>query len=322
MKNFLKCLVFLALGIVIIWLAGPSLLRSQGEMADPRSEVHAAELDGVIFVTGGIGFFRTLKSCAAFDVASKETAPCPNLPRSLHHVAMASGEGRIFASGGYSSLPFNIDTEGALFALDPTEPNARWIEIAPLPEPLGQHAMFYHSGSLWLVGGESKGETTNALMRFDLAEAVWEEMTPMPTPRHSHAIAFEDGKLFVTGGRSNILGNQSRIVESYDVATDSWETLPDAPYDLAGHGAAVMDGRLHIFGGENLDTGTVFQRHLTLDLSDQGAGWKEAKPMAFARHGFATARAGEHAWIIGGGKRAGLRTPWSVTASVFAVSLR
>ena len=322
MKSCLKGLVVLALGIFLVWLAGPSQLRSQGDMADPRSEVHAAELNGVIFVTGGIGFFRTLNSCAAFDAAKEEITPCPNLPRSLHHVAMASGEGQVFASGGYSSLPFNIDTDGAIFALKPSSPNAQWIEIARLPQPLGQHAMFYHSGSLWLVGGDRRGETTNALLRYDLEGENWEKMAHMPTPRHSHAIAFDDGKLFVTGGRSNALGNQSRIVEAYDVASGSWETLPDLPFDLAGHGAAITDERLHVFGGESLDAGTVFQRHVTLDLTDHDAGWKDAEPMTFARHGFATAKVGEVAWILGGGKRAGLRTPWSVTGSVFPLPLR
>jgi len=316
--------LFVALFVVVVaaWFIGPSLLRSEEDMLHPRSEIHAAKLDGVIYVAGGIGFFRTLKSCSSFDTSTMRFSHCPDLPRHLHHVAMAAGERRIFASGGYSSLPFTLDTEGAIFALEPSRVGSQWTEIARLPEPLGQHAMAYYSGAVWLVGGDKGGEATGSLLRFDLTEGEWQEMAPMRSPRHSHAIAIEDRSLFVTGGRSKTLGSQSRVVEVYDFDSNSWSSLPDAPFDLGGHGAATFDGNLHVFGGEDLSTGTVFTRHAAIDLTNLEAGWREEKSIAFPRHGFATARIGDTAWIIGGGKRAGLRTPWSVTATAFPLPLR
>jgi len=310
------CVLFLA-----SWLAGPWFLRLSGDMIEPRSEVHAAEIEGVIYVAGGIGFFRTLKSCAAFDTESHQFNECPDLPRSLHHVAMAAGNGVVFASGGYSSLPFVQDEEGALFALSPESEPGNWRELAALPHPLGQHAMVFHENALWLVGGESGGTTTGEFWRYDLASGEWEARAPMPTARHSHAVALEDGHLFVTGGRSEVLGSSSTVIEVYDFASDQWRPLPDAPFALGGHGAAVFEGRLHVFGGENIETGQVVADHASLDWGNPDAGWRNETPVAHPRHGFATARVGNTAWIIAGGKRAGLRTPWSVTGGALPLTL-
>lgn len=307
------------------WLVGPSLMTGAGDMSEPRSEVHAAQLDGVLYVAGGIGFHRTLSSCAAFEVASKTFSDCPQLPRTLHHVGMAAGEfegeGQVFASGGYSSLPFNQDPDGALFAFSPSDETPQWRELSRLPEPLGQHAMFYREGTLWLIGGQSGDRTLGTIRTYDLASGEWGEVAPMPTPRHSHAFALSEDKLYVTGGRSDTLGPHATVVEAYDFASNSWASLPDAPFPLAGHGASVFEGRLHVFGGEDVTTSEVFTRHVSMDLADPSSGWREETSMSAGRHGFATWRVGDTAWILGGGELAGWKTLGSVTGTAFALKL-
>ena len=315
--------LFVLLGVMALigWWIGPYFLREDGDMAEPRSEVHAAELDGKIYVAGGIGFFRTLKSCAVFDTINEAFSDCPDLPRNLHHVAMAAGRGEVFASGGYSSLPFVADADAALFAHDPSDTASGWRIVSPLPHPLGQHAMVFHDGAVWLVGGETGGSSIASLWRYDLDTGTWDERSAMPTPRHSHAVAVDNGRLFVTGGRSAILGSASTVVEAYTFATDEWEVLPEAPFALGGHGAAVYAGRLHVFGGEELSNGIVVADHASLDLAQPEAGWRDGIPVAQPRHGFATAVVGDSAWIIAGGKRAGWRTLWSVTGGAQPLSL-
>lgn len=307
--------------ILVTRFAGPELLREHGDMNEPRSEVHAAELDGTIYVAGGIGFFRTLKSCAAFDTESATFSPCPDLPRSLHHVAMTAGGGRVFASGGYTSLPFILDEDGALFAFSPDDAEPSWRLIAALPNPVGQHAMVFYDNAVWIVGGEERSGAVGSLWRYDVRNGEWEERAPMPTARHSHAVAIQDGKLFVTGGRSEALGSASTIVEVYDFSSDQWQTLPDAPFRLGGHGAAAFAGRLHVFGGEDIGAGIVVADHASIDIENPEAGWRTETPVSQPRHGFARARVGETIWIIAGGKRAGLRTPWSVTGGAQQLTL-
>ena len=321
MSKLLVIAASIVVPLSLAWATGPELLRSKGDMAEPRSEVHAAELDGTIYVAGGIGFSRTLDSCAAFNVAERSFSECPDLPRTLHHVGMAAGEGHVFASGGYESLPFNQDPDGALFEFSPSDAEPEWQELSRLPEPLGQHAMFYREGKLWLIGGQSGDRTLGTIRTYDLASGEWGEAAPMPTPRHSHAYALSDDKLYVTGGRSDTLGPFARVIEVYDFASDSWESLPDAPFPLAGHGAAVFNGRLHVFGGEDVTTDEVFTRHVSMDLADPSSGWREETPMSEGRHGFAIWRVGDTAWILGGGELAGWKTLTSVTGTAFPLKL-
>jgi len=181
--------------------------------------------------------------------------------------------------------------------------------------------MFYREGKLWLMGGQSGDRTLGTIRTYDLASGEWDEVTPMPTPRHSHAFAFDDDKLYVTGGRSDTLGPHATVIEVYDFASDRWESLPDAPFPLAGHGAAVFEGRLHIYGGEDLTTSEVFTRHVSMDLADPSSGWREEVPMSAGRHGFATWRVGDTAWVLGGGELAGWKTLTSVTGTAFPLKL-
>ena len=321
MKKFLSWVCAIAALLVLGWLAGPRLLVADGDLAEPRSEVYAAELDGSIYTVGGIGFFRTLDSCARFDTAERIWHDCPNLPRALHHVAMAAendvaGGGRVFASGGYSQLPFEIDTAGAVFVLEPGAD--AWREFARLPHPLGQHTMAYHGGALWLVGGDKSGETVADLWRLDLASGAWQQMAPMAIARHSHAATQDSEALYVSGGRSAALGTQSQSVERYDFATNSWTRLPDLPEPLAGHGMAIIGGTLHSFGGENLDEGTVHDRHDVLDLAS--GVWRAGPPLPEGRHGFASAEVDGVIWVLAGGRWHGMWTPLSVSGTALPVS--
>ncbi|MEL7189047.1 MAG: kelch repeat-containing protein [Pseudomonadota bacterium] len=315
MRIAILTMVAIAFLAGVVWWLAPTFMVGDNDMSEPRSEIHAATHDGTIYTAGGIGFFRTLKSCEAYDTRASEWRECPDLPRSLHHVAMAASGTRIFASGGYSSLPFNADPDAALFALDPADHGAGWQELAKLPTTLGQHAMVFRDDGLFLIGGESGGETVATSHHYNLSTSEWSLKSPMPTPRHSHAVAMDDARLYVTGGRSPSLGDASTVVEAYDFAKDTWSVLPHAPFELGGHGAAVVDGRLHVFGGESLDSGTVLADHYSLNLADWDEGWREEPKVPQPRHGFATAAVGARIYILGGGARAGLNTPWSVTGT-------
>jgi len=281
-------------------------------MAHSRSEIHAAVLDDKIYVAGGIGLFRVLDSCESFHIQSKSWADCAPLPRPLHHVAMAADNKSIFASGGYIALPFELDEEASLFALDPSK--GGWKELSKLPHPIGQHAMIHKGGKLYLIGGQNGSKDLATLWSYDLSAKQWTALTPMPTARHSHAIAVSDQKLYVSGGRSAALGSEIAIVEVYDFNSDSWKTLPKMPHGRGGHGSFVRAGKLHVFGGESLSQGKVLASHDILDL--QSATWTTGPELALPRHGFAVGDNGTGGvTILGGGAYPGLQTIYSVTGT-------
>ncbi len=281
-------------------------------MANARSEIHAATLDGRIYIAGGIGLFRVLDSCENFNIQTNSWADCAPLPRPLHHVAMAADNNSIFASGGYIALPFEQDEDASMFALDPAADS--WTELAKAPHPIGQHAMVHNDGKLYLVGGQNGSEDLATLWSYNISAKQWIELAPMPTARHSHAIAVSDEKLYVSGGRSAALGSEITIVEVYDFNNNSWETLPEMPKGRGGHGSFVRAGKLHVFGGESLSQGKVLASHDILDL--QSATWTTGPDMALPRHGFAVGDDGTGGvTILGGGAHPGLQTIYSVTGT-------
>ena len=282
-------------------------------MQQARSEIHAAALDGKIYVAGGIGLLHVLDSCEVFDPENAGWQRCGALPRPLHHVAMAADNEHVYASGGYIALPFKQDLDAALFAMTPA--TGKWTERARLPHPIGQHAMVHHEGKLYLIGGQNGSKDLATIWTYDIASGDWSESAPMPTPRHSHAIAVAGGKLYVSGGRSAALGTEINIVEMYDFADNKWETLPPLPTGRGGHGSFVRNGKLHVFGGESLSNSSVLASHDILDL--ETLKWSTGTPMTKPRHGFAVGDdpARPDVYAIGGGAQPGIQTIYSVTGT-------
>lgn len=317
-----KILVVLLLLVLLVVGAGALTRQAMGwndGMAQARSEIHATTLDGKLYIAGGIGLFRVLDSCEVLDLTMDIWEGCGKLPRPLHHVAMASDATYVYASGGYISLPFNADPEPGLFRLNPE--SGEWMEISKLPHPIGQHAMTYFDGALYLIGGQDSGRDLDTVWRYDIGADRWDTMAPMPTARHSHAIARSGPKLYVTGGRSAELGTEIRLIEIFDLAENRWENGPDMPIGRGGHGAAVAAGRLHILGGESLTEGRLLPEHDILDLAN--GNWTAGPEMIQPRHGFAIGEsAGQGGLtIIGGGARVGIETIYSVTGTVQRVGL-
>lgn len=319
MKKFLLVVILLLLLVIGAGTITRQVMGWNAGMSQPRSEIHATTFEGKIYIAGGIGLFRVLDSCEALDLAMNIWSDCGRLPRSLHHVAMASDDTHVFASGGYVALPFKADPEPGLFRLDPA--SGKWTEISKLPHPIGQHAMTYFDGALFLVGGQDDGQDLDTVWRYDIAADRWDAMTPMPTARHSHAIARDGSKLYVTGGRSAALGTEIRLVEIYDLAENRWEGGPDMPTGRGGHGAVVASGRLHVLGGESLSEGRVLPDQDVLDLAT--GIWTGGPEMGQPRHGFAIGETVGQGGItiIGGGARPGLETIYSVTGTVQRVGL-
>ena len=124
-------------------------------------------------MTGGISFFHITAQTEVYDVRRDEWTTVAPLPRRLHHVALAACDGRIFASGGYTTLAFGHDEEATLWQYEAL--TDRWITEAALPHPLGEHAMACLNQQLYLVGGREQAGVTAAIWAYDLAKRSWSQ---------------------------------------------------------------------------------------------------------------------------------------------------
>lgn len=322
MSIAVRILLRFALGAGLIVLALVLLRLAfgwNGELDHARSEIYAAQLGDHAYVAGGIGLFRTLSSCEKINFDTLEASACAPLPRAVHHVALASDGRYLYASGGYTALPFEPDQDPALWRYDPV--GDAWTRIDDLPETLGQHTMHHRDGKLYLLGGRSGLAERADLKVFDIATDEWSKLDPMPTPRSSHAATIHDSSLYVSGGRNDARGSALTDVLRYDFALDRWERLPDMPAGRAGHGMVAMNGSLHVIGGEDLDSSQLTPRYFRFDLS--GRVWSEQSGEAVQRHGLAVVadERSRRAIAIGGGARPGIETIYSVTGTVTALSL-
>ena len=275
--------------------------RSAPSMPTPRSEMHAAYLDGTVYVPGGLGPDGTVDAFEALDVATGSWTVLPPLPEPVHHAGVTAAAGRIVVTGGYRDLEFRTD-HAAVWAFDPDA--AAWERMPDMPGPRAAHVTVTVDGVVHVIGGV--GAASSEVWRLEVASGTWlEPAAPLPTPREHLAAAVVDGTVHVVGGRWPGRGNLGAH-EAYDPDHDSWTPLPPLPTPRSGLTAGAVAGRIHVVGGEALDSSRTFSDHEVFDPGRNA--WTRTEPLPSARHGIASAGPDDAWFVIGGATGAGWDT--------------
>ena len=82
-----------------VWRSLPSLPTS-------RQEVGIAELNGHVYVIGGLVTGAASTALEAFDTETEEWQALGSLPTPLHHVGAAAVGGKVYSIGGYVGFSF------------------------------------------------------------------------------------------------------------------------------------------------------------------------------------------------------------------------
>ena len=109
-----------------IWRSLPSLPTS-------RQEVGIAELNGRVYVIGGLVTRAASTALEAFDTKTGEWLTLADLPTPLHHVAAATAAGKIYSIGGF--VGFTFSPVSSLLEYDPE--TDLWTARASLPRARG-----------------------------------------------------------------------------------------------------------------------------------------------------------------------------------------
>jgi N-acetylneuraminic acid mutarotase len=275
-------------------------------MPTARSEIAVTQLDGRIYVAGGIGRLGTTSAFEVYDPSIDTWRPLAPLPEAAHHLAMTAAGGRIYVTGGYGNMLFKPDRKSA-WVYDPE--TDVWQPIADMPGPRAAHKLVSLEGKIYAVGGV--GPDPTAIWVYDPKTQRWDRSrSPLPTAReHLAAVAAAD-KLYVIAGRWSGRGNLT-VVEAYDPSTDQWTSVAALPAPRGGHTAATIEDRIHVAGGEDLGSGDTFSDHWAYDpASDR---WIAEAPMPTARHGLDSTAHGQRWFVVGGGTGAGARTFFTLT---------
>ncbi|HUE75639.1 MAG TPA: kelch repeat-containing protein [Chloroflexota bacterium] len=192
---------------------------------------------------------------------------------------VATGNGRVFAVGGWSPHAKPIVTEYEPFTIGRWDPSAlatveefdpkanKWTTKASmLTARTGVGVAEGFDGKIYAIGGYSPERGyLNTVEAYDPVENTWVKRASMPTPRYAPGVVRAiNGKILAFGGYSedydeygNTTGRYHVTVEEYDPIEDSWSRRTDMPTGRYGMGAVSgADGLVYAIGGFNLHKAT------------------------------------------------------------------
>ena len=286
------------------------------------SEHNATVADNKIYVAGGFAgananFSGTTSAFHVYDPAVDRWSALAPLPKKLQHFGIATLEGRVYVTGGYTDDDFDLDNNAA-YVFDPRAAGGgSWTPIADLPAERAAHSSVAVGGLLYVVGGV--GSDAAALRAYNPATNTWDSgRAPLPTQREHLTAAVVNDRIYVISGRWST-GNVG-TVEEYTPATNTWRTRASIPTPRSGITSGVIKDRIHVTAGEGHPSGATIASHEVYDPATNT--WTTATPMPTARHGLASGVVDGRWYVIGGGllEGGGTFTSLSSVVEVFVPS--
>jgi N-acetylneuraminic acid mutarotase len=283
--------------IALILLSGPIPSGGAERWTDlpapptARQEVAVAELNGAVYVIGGILEDRGATAIVErYLPRQRRWEPVKELPRALHHIGAASLGGRLFTVGGLDDSFQGVDS---CFAYDP-EMDV-WEPVAPLPTRRGATGVAVLGGKIFAAGGQ-RGTTVAEFACFTpgAGEGSWEELPPMPTARNHLAAVASGGFLYAISGRSSGLRGE---VERYDPVAREWTPRAPIPTPRGGIAAAAVGTSIYVFGGEGNDAVPSGVFGETERYDTEANQWSARARMSIPRHGIGAAVVGDLVFI-------------------------
>jgi N-acetylneuraminic acid mutarotase len=180
-------------------------------MPAPQAAGGAARLGERIHVVGGSVTGRgNTPAHAVYDPATDSWSTAAPLPTPRDHLAVQAIDGRIVAAGGRR----DGDSGQNLSVTQVYDPGAdRWSEAAPLPTARSGSASAVLGREVYVIGGESREKTFDAVEAFDPERNVWRALARLPTARHGFGAVSYEGRIYTLVGSPRPGGDKSGTVE-------------------------------------------------------------------------------------------------------------
>jgi hypothetical protein len=164
-----------------------------GMMPQARSDLVAAEVNGVAYVLGGFDGTSSVASVlATTDGATFRTVA--QLPQTVRYPAIAALDGRIWLFGGMHDGR-EVTT---IQRIDPTTGDA--VIAGQLSAPLSDASAVVIGGRILILGGRSRGRILDTVVRFDPASGRTSNVGILPYPVADAGAAVVDGVGYLVGG--------------------------------------------------------------------------------------------------------------------------
>jgi N-acetylneuraminic acid mutarotase len=143
---------------------------------------------------------------------------------------------------------------GEHWALDSTDPEARWTELAPMPSPRNHLGGCVVNGKIYAIGGQNladeKAGNLALVDAYDPTTDTWTNVATLPLPighLTSNALVYEDRILVVSGITQG--STKLNTVYAYDPTLDAWSELTSLPEPRHSPVSAIIADRLIVAGG-------------------------------------------------------------------------
>ncbi len=283
--------------------------KQLSDMLTPRSEMHAVELNGLIYVFGGFGPVPggaangkdSVATLEAYDPKTDQWTSLAPAPEARDHSMMAAFQGRIYVFGGYAK---DWKVFSNVWTYDPAA--NQWTILNPMPASRTAGAAVTLGDHIYLIGGiTSQAHVILPTWRYDPANDTWTDAAPLLQPReHVDAVAL-DGLIYALSGRWIETLN---TVEIYDPVKDQWTPGVPMKDKRAGFGATVMNGKIYVAGGELIEIGKTVKSAEEFDPARQT--WSSLPDLPGGLHGVPLIGFENVLYIIGGSARAADMINW------------
>lgn len=226
-------------------------------LPQPRGYVQAAELNGKLYVVGGVDrvisdTYQVHNETWVYDPIENSWSQAANFPQALGGVALAVMNSQLYAFGGFDSRGPGGGDVANTYVYNPD--NNTWLaRTAIISGTRSLAGAARLNDKIYVIGGTtSTGAMALASVNvYNPATNSWNVAASMLDGVHSPGVAVlpDAGWLYVVGGGINwdpLVGGQV-----YDPATNTWSYMAGAfsDYHRAGSGLAYVAGRLLLAGG-------------------------------------------------------------------------
>lgn len=146
--NIYSDMLFGRLALAEEWKSAAPILKG-------AEEVYGIAAGGKLYVFGGLGLdWKAMGMVMEYDPETDRWTRKGNMPRYLHHVALAEVGGRIYMFGGFT-LPEKRKEKwvpiNQTWVYDPQADS--WKDLAPLPQVRGSANAIHLNGRIHVIGG-------------------------------------------------------------------------------------------------------------------------------------------------------------------------
>lgn len=278
----------------------PARWRELPDAPLTRQQVGVAEVNGVIWVAGGLEEVDVATAAVrGFDPTVKQWRSARDLPVPLHHAMAVNYRDELVVLGGWVARGSDPTAEESarVFVLR----GDAWDELASLHHARAAGAAAVVDDRIVVVGGQADRRLVPQTEVYDGDADRWSDAVDIPTPREHLAAAAYDHQVYVVGGRKLRPDRNLDVLERYDPAAKRWATLTPMPTARGSIGGAVIQDWLAVVGGETSDS--VLE---TVELYDFAADrWVSTPGPPTPRHGPGVAARGWVLYVLHGAETTG-----------------